>query len=119
MEFEDYTFKYGKAEEIIPIPINNSKMDNLSGFIVSGTEIQASPGECLLVAVDNEDKVVGYARFILTEEQIKGITQKQFEISPEKGNKPNTTMVKGIALENENNKWMYAIGKDLEAPIVG
>ncbi|NMA85920.1 MAG: hypothetical protein GX968_01190, partial [Tissierellia bacterium] len=117
--FENYTFKYKKAEEIIPIPIENSKIDNLSDSIVSGTEIQASPGECLLlVAVDNEDKVVGYSRFILTEEQIKGITPVQFEISPEKGNKPNTTMVKGITLENENNKWMYAIGKDLEAPVL-
>ncbi len=61
-------------------------MDNLSGSIVSGTEIQASPGgECLiLVAVDNEDKVVGYARFILTEEQIKALLQNNLKYLPKK-----------------------------------
>ena len=119
LEFENFTFKYKKDEKAIPIPINNSKMNNLSNSIVSGTEIHASPGECLLlVAIDNEDRAKGYARFFLEEENIKGITPPEFNISPEKGNEPNTTMIKGIALENKNNKWMYAIGIDLENPVL-
>lgn len=96
----------------INIPLMDSKFTGKD--YVDGSNIEANPGDYLLLAsVNDENKIKGYALFKLEETQIKGKAAPEFKISPEKGNAPQTTKVSDLDKVDGANKWMYITGKSL------
>lgn len=116
LDFEGNAFRYVKSNSPIPIPALGADYSSIGTVLNSGDGIEALAGESLLLVAVDGSKVVGYERFLLNEDQIKGITPTSITFTPGKGNGPGTTMVKGLTLSGEANKWMYAIGKNLPEP---
>lgn len=119
LDLDGATFKYVKDTKKINIPVDGTSLNSVGTILTQGDLIPANVGDYfLLVAVDSNNKAKAYARFVLTEEQIKSITPNSFPIYPGKGNGPSTAMVKDIILSNSDNKWLYAIGDNLADPVL-
>ena len=111
-----YGFMYMIADKEMSIPALDANFSSKGISLAQDQGIEAKAGDYLLLLAVDDGKVQAYAQFRLTEDQIKGITPPKFTFTPEKGNGPGTTRVRGIELDHKDNKWMYALGTNLIKP---